>query len=294
MTNRNFCAIITACVALLITTVAPVLANPAPCFPGDVNDDGAVDMLDVGPFTDVLLGINTNPAALCAADVNGDTFTDGGDIQTFTEYAICGCGCGDQSHCNLGEVCIGGFCQPTAGPDLEIGLGGFVIPGVCTPATYGKLMSGGDLIICEGFQGSVEIHLTLRATGFTPGAPVNISYRLNFLNPAACTPGTCPTGEFCDNGFCTIGQFDFVGLTLTDLGGGVLEYQNLSDVMNTSAAALTGQNAVLTVTVTDQANPAITATQEVCVNMLVKLFCFGPGTCPPGFDCVNFYCEPIP
>lgn len=294
MNYRRLSAIIAACAALLIAGLAPARANPAPCFPGDINDDGVVDMADVGPFVDVLLGVNTDPAALCAADVNGDTQTDGDDILMFTQYAICGCGCGDQSHCDLGEVCAGGFCIPTVDPDLEIGLGGFSIPGVCTPATYTKVMSGGELILCEGFQGAVEMHLTLRTMGFTPGSLVNVSYTLTYLNPHPCTPGSCATGEFCHNGFCTIGQFDFVGVTLADIGGGVGEIQNLADILDTSPAALDGQVGILTVTVTDQTNPLITATQEVCATMSVKLFCFGPGTCPPGFDCVNFFCEPIP
>lgn len=281
-----------ACGMCLMMSHSLLSADPVPCFPGDMNVDGAVDMLDVGPFVEVILGQNTDPDALCAADLNGDAQADGGDIQMFTEYAVCGCGCGDGSHCDLGEACVGGFCQPTANADLEIGIGGFSIPGVCVSGPYTKVASGARLMLCEGFAGAAEMHLTLRTMGFDPGATVDVSFTLTFVNPQSCLPGGCAGVEFCHNGACTLGEATFTGLTLTDLGGGVGEIQNFSYPLGIAADALDGLDAILTVSVTDSNVSAISATQSVWVEMQVKEFCIGP-TCPPGFECVDFFCEPI-
>ncbi|MCZ6817518.1 MAG: dockerin type I domain-containing protein, partial [Planctomycetota bacterium] len=51
--------------------------------PGDLNDDGTVDELDVPIFVQVLLSGPTSFTARCAADVNGDEITNGGDISPF-------------------------------------------------------------------------------------------------------------------------------------------------------------------------------------------------------------------
>ncbi|MFQ5411450.1 MAG: TIGR03790 family protein [Phycisphaerae bacterium] len=46
---------------------------------GDVNADGSVDGLDILPFADVLLGIDTDPAHVAASDLDGDGVIDDDD-----------------------------------------------------------------------------------------------------------------------------------------------------------------------------------------------------------------------
>lgn len=52
---------------------------------GDVNDDGVVDLLDVQPFVDIILG---NSPAVDAADLNGDGIVDLLDVQPFVELLL--------------------------------------------------------------------------------------------------------------------------------------------------------------------------------------------------------------
>ena len=56
--------------------------------PGDVNGDGAVDLADLGPFTNVLLGLDTIPGHVSAADTNCDGSVDGADIAEFVETLL--------------------------------------------------------------------------------------------------------------------------------------------------------------------------------------------------------------
>ena len=79
-------------------------------------------------------------------------------------------------------------------------------------------------VICEGFQGLVELYLTFRATGFAPNAVVTASYSLAFLNPQACPP-TCPAGQTCLNGGCVLGDLSIPNAQMTDIGGGVNEFE---------------------------------------------------------------------
>ncbi len=55
--------------------------------PGDVSNDGLVDINDTAPFIAVLLdpipGDN-----FCAADINGDTNVDGLDVQPFVDLVL--------------------------------------------------------------------------------------------------------------------------------------------------------------------------------------------------------------
>ncbi|MCZ6683219.1 MAG: dockerin type I domain-containing protein [Planctomycetota bacterium] len=57
---------------------------------GDVNGDGLIDGLDIGPLAIVLLGLPNGPAsdAFCAADMNGDGVADGIDTGLFVSLVI--------------------------------------------------------------------------------------------------------------------------------------------------------------------------------------------------------------
>ena len=52
-----------------------------PFMPGDLNEDGAINLLDVGPFVDALAGGET----LCQADINGDGMVDLLDVEPFVD-----------------------------------------------------------------------------------------------------------------------------------------------------------------------------------------------------------------
>lgn len=54
----------------------------ATCRKGDINGNGTVDINDVAPFVQILLG-NVTPQSACPADCNGDGKIDGADIQQF-------------------------------------------------------------------------------------------------------------------------------------------------------------------------------------------------------------------
>lgn len=55
---------------------------------GDINCDGIVDMDDVPPMVDVMVGTNGNPCHNAAADVNIDGIADGTDIQEFLDILL--------------------------------------------------------------------------------------------------------------------------------------------------------------------------------------------------------------
>ncbi len=50
---------------------------------GDANDDGTLDLRDVQPFVEYMLGSGTSIPESCVLDINGDGFLDGLDIQAF-------------------------------------------------------------------------------------------------------------------------------------------------------------------------------------------------------------------
>jgi len=53
--------------------------------PGDLNDDGAVDLFDLPPFVEVLLGNAANVIQVCTADVDWSGTANGQDIRPFVE-----------------------------------------------------------------------------------------------------------------------------------------------------------------------------------------------------------------
>jgi len=66
---------------------ANIDANEYACFQtvrkGDLNGDWVIDLTDVAPFVQVLLGSDTNADHLLAADVDGNGFPDGADVAGF-------------------------------------------------------------------------------------------------------------------------------------------------------------------------------------------------------------------
>jgi hypothetical protein len=67
-----------------VDCVFTVTVTPTP----DVNNDGNVDLNDVAPFTNVLLGLDTDPLHMVRADANCDGFDDGLDIAPFIDAIL--------------------------------------------------------------------------------------------------------------------------------------------------------------------------------------------------------------
>ena len=61
---------------------------PTAFAPGDVNNDGSVNGADIGPFVDVLLGLDVAPGHVASADVDQSGGADGRDIMPFTQLVI--------------------------------------------------------------------------------------------------------------------------------------------------------------------------------------------------------------
>ena len=66
------------------TGIVMVLAATPGCLKGDVNLDTLVDVNDVAPFVQILVGASV-PADACPADVNGDGAINGEDVQAFVD-----------------------------------------------------------------------------------------------------------------------------------------------------------------------------------------------------------------
>ncbi len=242
---------------------------------GDVNDDGAVNLADVGPFIDVLLGDNSDPTAVCAADVNEDGQTDGGDIPDLVDAILNG----------ATDLLV----SDNSGP--------------CVGGPFRRVDAGDVFTLCGGFQGFTELFLTLRMAGFDPNATVNISYSLRYANAqSGCPTMSCPPNQPCcgpsdpcDTGVCYIGFGAFTGVPTTDVGCGINQFASGPaplDILFSSPVTLDGEQAILSVTVTDSSNPLISASTSIEVTLNTYLFCFDETGCPPDHSCTSNYCVP--
>ncbi len=113
---------ITPCASTLgscCLTGAAVARGAGCACPGDMTGDLVVNMTDVAPFVDALMGNIFNPCS----DVNGDTFTDGRDIQEFVAHVV------DETTCVA--------CIETTAADCTAQGGTFNAGGVCTPFPCG-------------------------------------------------------------------------------------------------------------------------------------------------------------
>jgi len=85
--------------------------------------------------------------------------------------------CTVESDCPLGQNCgADGVCEPATDPDLEFGRGGN-----SSGDPYEKIGSGGNWDMTRGFQGFFEAFVSIRATGFAPGATVTYTLRVTQL-----------------------------------------------------------------------------------------------------------------
>ena len=236
--------------------------------PNDTDGDGVCDSDDVCP------GFDDN------VDSDGNGVPDG-------------C-CAFETDCELGEVCdVDGFCVPATGPDLEIGVGVGAGGGefACIDGPYAKLVHGGALTLCEGFQGIVEMWLSLRLTGFPPNATVEVTRSVSLAEHPCTEVEDCDAGLECIDGYCTPFGAGPTLLPLTDVGDGVNELFGLLYMIFLSADYLDGQEIIISMSVADQIDPSITASLDLNVIVSVDRFCFGDEFCPAGQTCVDGYCE---
>ncbi len=68
--------------------ISPSCIHPCSAAVGDVNGDELVDLNDIAPAVDVLLGLDAAPEHIDAVDANCDGQADGADIQPFVDYLL--------------------------------------------------------------------------------------------------------------------------------------------------------------------------------------------------------------
>jgi hypothetical protein len=69
-------------------TSKPFITIDLPALPGDINDDGVLDMLDRDALIAVLLGNPQDPSHVGRADLNSDGAADGLDVQPFIDLIM--------------------------------------------------------------------------------------------------------------------------------------------------------------------------------------------------------------
>ncbi len=250
---------------VLVVVAAPTYAVTW----GDVNNDGSVNLADIPPFIDVLLNQNTDPIAICAADVNADGTTDAADIPDFVDTILLG----------ASDLLISDNSAPCAG------------------GPFRRIEDGDVLNVCGSFSGFTMFFLTVRMAGFPSGATVDIAYSLQYMNAqTGCPARPCPPNQICQDGLCHIGVGAYFAMPTTDIGCRINEFtrgeETPFDILFSAPAALDGQEAILSVTVTDSNNPAITASKTIQVILDAHTFCFTPAQCPADHVCIDNYCVP--
>lgn len=292
---------------------------------GDFNDDCINDANDVAPFVAVLLGLGGDATI---GDMNNDGATNGLDVPLFAENLvnatqcdaktcihtpkdcddgdpctvdscengncvhtpIAGCGCTLDSDCGLGETCDNGACTPTSAPDIEVGVGGGPFGCITTP--YQRFENGGLLQFCEGFQGLSDVYLTIRTKGFAPNAQVRITRSMGFVGTSCTNATNCDVGLYCVDNMCSPINRASSNVTLHDMGGGTDQFTGFLFSIFFPPDYLDGREVILTITVEDLNNSAISATQVYDLILFPRRLCLDPEECPIGQNCVNNYCVP--
>ncbi|MCA9255785.1 MAG: hypothetical protein KDA33_09115, partial [Phycisphaerales bacterium] len=295
---------------------------------GDFNDDCVTSVDDVTLFAGVLLGINLSAPAITRGDMNGDGSTDGRDIGVFIDAIISGeacgaetcihtpmvcddgdpcttdtcvngncvftpipgCACDFESDCPLGETCDNGVCVPTTGPDFEVGVGGGAFGCITTP--FEPFQNGGLLEFCEGFQGLSDVYLTIRTKGYAPNADVRVTRSISFVNSSCTSTPQCDIGLYCVDNLCSPIDRTTSVVALNDIGGGINQTTQYIFAMFLPPDYLDTRDVILTMTIEDANNSAITSTQVYHLTLSARRLCLDETDCSPGQDCVNFYCVP--
>lgn len=297
---------------------------------GDFNDDCRNDVNDLNPFVAVLLGDITSPGSINRADMDNSGTTDGRDIPFFIDAVVIGkecgvetcihtpiacddgdpcttdacvngdceftpipgCACDFPSDCALGEVCVAGACTATSAPDIEIGQGGGAFG--CITSPYRRFENGGLFHLCEGFQGLTDAWMTIRTKGFAPNAQIHVTRTVSFDGVPCTTTPNCDIGLSCVNNLCSPVPTTptSVPLTTTDIGGGINQTTSYLFPVFFPPDYLDGQDVIVTITVQDANDSAISVTQVYHLTLFVRRLCNDANPCVAGQDCVDFYCVP--
>lgn len=174
-------------------------------------------------------------------------------------------------------------------PGLEIGVGG---PLGCIAPPYDPLADGDDLPLCAGFQGFVEMWVTLRADGLAPGGTAEVELLLSYADSPCTDNSACLFGHECVQGLCTPPASNEARFEVEqDACTGVIPSVLL--IIEDGPNALDGYDLRLIATVRPASNPDEVFTATLNLSAFVKLRCFGD-TCSPGETCVGNYCERVP
>lgn len=142
--------------------------------------------------------------------------------------------CVAEAECDLGFNCSEGACVATESSDIELG----------DETPYLRTPEGGNMIVRRGFQGGNHIFMSVKTVGFTPGAAVSF------------TRGVQPDGTTLPLVInSTVTQF-----LEAQVDGTQLLQQVFVFIDGVIPQNYDGLPATVTMTITEQANPAITAT----------------------------------
>lgn len=181
---------------------------------------------------------NSNASANDNVSVNANSNVSGNDNSS-SNGNVAGGRCTLEGECPLGTNCVSGACMATSGPDLVIG----------DENPFALIPEGGTMIVRRGFQGGNHIFMSVQTTGF-PFTQGDGRQAVQF------TRGIQPDGtpfplvvestvtQFLQNRGDGIGLLDRVFVFID----GVLP------------ADYDGRMATVFVTVTDPADPSISAT----------------------------------
>ncbi len=142
--------------------------------------------------------------------------------------------CDAEADCALGESCTDGVCVATSDADLQY----LVLLNGQTAA----VADGGDIPVFRGVQGGIHTLLTLRAVGIPTMAVTDSVIEFTLASTGAAA-----------------GPIAVPNLFFSDLDGGVGEAVDVFVTLDLSAD-IVGQDGLVTITVTSQDDPPVTAT----------------------------------
>ena len=152
--------------------------------------------------------------------------------------------CINEPDCALGESCSTGVCVSSDGSDVQY----WAVVGL----SYGPVADGGNVNVHRGFQGGVHTFVSVRTTGFAPGASALLTIGIILVEDGRVlvTPRALPTA-------------------FSDLGGGVNEAQGIfTRLENTLPGELDRKQAIVTLTVADIEDGSISASLTQTVTLI--------------------------
>ncbi len=192
---------------------------------GDSDADGVCDSNDLCPGSDDF------------ADADTDGIPDGCDPCPNDPTNTC---CTHETDCDLGFNCVAGQCTAAAEEDLELGTGS-------NAGSYAKLAVGDTYYMQAGFQGLIDAYISFRVTGFAPGATVDVATSIRIVENNQLIHQT------------------LLPRALLDAGGGINQYFDFYMFVFVPPSQVDGKVVRISLTVTDQTDPNISASQTIDV-----------------------------